>query len=181
MIDEKSAMKRPIETRVILETPLAAPDKSAFTDYARACARDCLSRGEAPLGSHLLYAISGVLNDDDKQERLDGMNAGFLWGEMSDYTVVYVDLGISGGMWQGIERALQAGRRVEMRRLSSDRCGSIHVDGAFFAAGDDAGAREGPESLDILLGAGLRVARAAADAGVSWTPSDRRPPPSRDD
>ena len=105
--------------RVILETPYAG-DIERNIRYARECMRDCLLRGEAPYASHLLYTQEGVLDDNSKEERKLGIEAGFLWREPADATVVYSDHGISGGMQLGIEDAEQKGRPVEYRRLYLD-------------------------------------------------------------
>ena len=102
--------------RVILETPFAG-DIERNLRYARACMRDCLLRGEAPYASHLLYTQEGVLDDNSREERKLGIEAGFLWREPADATVVYRDWGISGGMQLGIEDAEQKGRPVEYRNL----------------------------------------------------------------
>jgi len=85
--------------------------------YAREAVRDSLLRGESPVASHLLFTQPGILRDDVPEERRLGIAAGLEWGDVADATVVYEDLGISPGMRQGIERAEQAGRPVEYRRL----------------------------------------------------------------
>ena len=102
--------------RVVLESPYAG-DVERNVAYARDAMRDALSRGEAPLASHALFAMSGVLCDALDEERALGIAAGLEWGDVAEATVVYEDLGISPGMRQGIERAEQAGRPVEYRRL----------------------------------------------------------------
>lgn len=101
---------------VILESPYAG-DVEANIAYARACLRDCLRRGEAPLASHLLYTQPGVLRDDEPDERALGIAAGLAWGSVADATVVYVGHGISAGMKQGIEAAISANRQVEYREI----------------------------------------------------------------
>lgn len=101
---------------VFLESPLSG-DVVRNIAYARACMRDSLSRGEAPLAAHLLYAQPGILDDTDPEQRELGMSAGFAWAMCAESTVVYSDLGISGGMREGIGRALEAGRRVERRLI----------------------------------------------------------------
>lgn len=101
---------------VIVETPYAG-DIERNVAYARACLRDCLSRGEAPFASHLLYTQPGILDDTLPHERELGINAGLIWGEAAEATVVYMDLGISSGMRYGIERAARAGRPIEYRTL----------------------------------------------------------------
>lgn len=102
--------------RVILESPFAG-DVETNVRYARACVRDSLLRGEAPLASHLLYTQDGILSDGVPVERRHGIDAGLAWCHVSDCTVAYVDLGISPGMQQGIAAALQAGRAVKYRVL----------------------------------------------------------------
>ncbi|ANM12068.1 DUF7768 domain-containing protein [Rhizobium sp. N324] len=101
---------------VILESPYAG-DVQANEAYARACVRDSLSRGEAPIASHLLYTQPGILNDLIPDERVWGINAGLAWGRVADATVVYIDRGISRGMQFGIDRAAAEGRPVERRSL----------------------------------------------------------------
>ena len=113
---------------VIIESPYSAhfPDGSwdqATADrnlqYAREAMADCFKRGEAPFASHLLYTQPGVLNDRIKEERQQGMEAGFKWGQVSDATVVYIDLGMSNGMTEGMKVARLRNRPVEIRRLAN--------------------------------------------------------------
>ena len=101
---------------VILESPYAG-DVEANVKYARACVRDCLLRGESPMASHLLYTQEGVLNDDILEERELGIKAGLAWRTVAKKTVVYIDLGVSNGMWYGIDAARNEGNAVEMRTL----------------------------------------------------------------
>jgi hypothetical protein len=90
--------------RVIIESPYAG-DVERNLRYLRACLRDSLLRGEAPLASHGLYTQPGVLDDLDPEERALGIAAGFDWRDVADATVVYTDLGLSRGMRSGIEHA----------------------------------------------------------------------------
>lgn len=101
---------------VILESPYAG-DVDANVEYARACMADCLSRGEAPFASHLLYTQPGVLDDQQPTEREAGIAAGLAIAERADATVVYIDRGMSRGMQAGIDDADQHGRPVEYRSL----------------------------------------------------------------
>ncbi|MDP1719319.1 MAG: hypothetical protein Q8L24_02755 [bacterium] len=94
-----------------------AGETAKNVDYARACLHDCITRGEAPIASHLLYTQPGVLNDDDPAERKLGIEAGLEWGKLGEASVVYVDRGISKGMKFGIARARKEGRLVEYRSL----------------------------------------------------------------
>jgi hypothetical protein len=102
--------------RVILESPYAG-DIEKHVAYARACVRDSLSRGEAPIASHLLYTQPGILRDEIPHERLWGIEAGLAWGKAAEATVVYTDLGISKGMEYGIEAAKQEKRQIIYRRI----------------------------------------------------------------
>jgi hypothetical protein len=101
---------------VIIESPFAG---NVFDNvrYARACVRDSLLRGEAPIASHLLYTQDGILDDDDPQERQHGIDAGLAWRVKADASVVYTDRGISRGMKYGIAKAEEAGVPVEYRTL----------------------------------------------------------------
>jgi hypothetical protein len=101
---------------VILESPFAG-DVDENIEYARRCVHDSLSRGEAPIASHLLYTQPGVLDDSDPQERQWGIDAGLAWKAVAHASVVYVDRGISKGMEYGIAAAKEAGIPVEIRSL----------------------------------------------------------------
>jgi hypothetical protein len=101
---------------VILESPYAGDIERNVT-YARTCVRDSLSRGEAPIASHLLYTQPGILCDEIPEERQWGIDAGLAWSGKADATVVYTDNGISRGMEYGIENARLANRPIEYRTL----------------------------------------------------------------
>ena len=102
--------------RVILESPYSG-DIEKNVAYARLCIRDSLSRGEAPIASHLLYTQPGILRDDNEVERMCGIEAGLAWVSTADATVVYEDLGISAGMRLGIDRAVSQDVPVIYRRI----------------------------------------------------------------
>ena len=102
---------------VIIESPYAG-DIAANRAYAVACVRDCLTRGEAPFASHLLY--TEALDDAQPDQRAHGIAAGFAWRASAAATVVYTDRGISGGMRLGIEHAnalASTGHVVEYRTI----------------------------------------------------------------
>lgn len=101
---------------VIIESPFAG-DVEANIAYARKCVRDSLSRGEAPIASHLLYTQPGILNDDVPHERQLGIDAGLAWKRVAEASVVYTDRGITRGMEYGIAAAKAAGLPVEFRRI----------------------------------------------------------------
>lgn len=111
----------PLDTpRVILESPFAGTnpiERELNISYGRAAMRDALLRGEAPIASHMLYTLPGVLDDDDPAQRRMGMAAGFAWLAVVDYTAVYTDRGISSGMDEGIARARALGLDVYYRTL----------------------------------------------------------------
>jgi len=109
--------------RVILESPYAG-DIEANVDYARACVRDGLSRGEAPIASHLLYTQPGILKDEVRDERQWGIDAGLAWATAAEATVVYIDRGISNGMKYGIANAFANGRPVEYRTITREQDGT---------------------------------------------------------
>jgi len=101
---------------VILESPFAG-DVEKNISYARACVRDSLHRGEAPIASHLLYTQDGILNDSIAEERQLGIEAGLAWKKEADASVVYIDYGITKGMEYGIAAAKEAGVPVEYRKI----------------------------------------------------------------
>ncbi len=103
---------------VLVESPFAG-DVETNIRFARAFMRDALNRGEAPFASHLIYTQPGVLDDDNPDERMKGIEAGLSWGKKASKTIVYVNLGISEGMLKGIERAEEEGREIEYRILES--------------------------------------------------------------
>jgi hypothetical protein len=103
---------------VIIESPFAG-DVEANTEYARRCVRDSLSRGEAPIASHLLYTQPGILDDDVPSERQWGIDAGLAWRVVAEASVVYTDRGISRGMEYGIAAAEKAGKAIEYRSIES--------------------------------------------------------------
>ena len=105
--------------RVILESPYAGNIKENIL-YARRCVRDSLSRGEAPIASHLLYTQDGILNDDDPKERKWGIDAGLAWMEYAEKQVVYVDYGISKGMDYGISHVENTDLPIEYREIGKN-------------------------------------------------------------
>jgi hypothetical protein len=108
---------------VIIESPYAG-DVEVNTAYARACVRDSLERGEAPIASHLLYTQPGILDDGIPHERQRGIDAGLAWREKADATIVYADHGISSGMLYGINAAQESRIPVEYRKLTTEYSGS---------------------------------------------------------
>lgn len=104
--------------RVILESPYAGNTEENVA-YARACLKDSLSRGEAPIASHLLYTQPGVLDDSNGFERKVGIEAGHTWMGVAEALVVYQDRGVSPGMIEAIDKATWMKLAVEYRKLYS--------------------------------------------------------------
>lgn len=121
-------------TPVILCSPYAG-DLGANTRYALACMRHSLSRGEAPLAAHILYAGSGCLDDVNPEERELGFQAGLAWGVLAARTVAYVDRGISDGMAREIRAAARVGRPIEVRRLYPTKADAPDIDVQAIIAG----------------------------------------------
>jgi len=105
---------------VVVESPYKANTKEELernVEYARKCMEDCFNRGEYPFASHLIYTQEGITDDNISEERTLGINAGLACGQFAEKTVVYLDLGFTEGMKQGIERAKKENRPFEYRRL----------------------------------------------------------------
>jgi hypothetical protein len=106
--------------RVIVESPYGSADPEIVernVRFLRACLRDCHKRGEAPFASHAIYTQPGVLDDNDADERMNGIDAGFAWRQCAERTVVYTNLGISNGMVLGIADSEKSGVPTEYRVL----------------------------------------------------------------
>lgn len=106
---------------VIIESPYAG-DKNEILkneNYARAAALSCLEKGEIPFASHILYTQKGILEDTKPAQRRLGIEAGLLFGNICDKSVMYSDLGMSNGMIEGIDKAKKLGRQVEIRTIES--------------------------------------------------------------
>lgn len=115
---------------VIIESPYAGKTEAEIArnvEYARACMRDSLQRGECPYASHLLYTQPGVLRDEVPADRELGITAGFEFKRVADIIAVYTDLGISPGMMRAIDVEIGGckdpgcfvnhGYRLQMRSL----------------------------------------------------------------
>lgn len=102
--------------RIIIESPYAG-DIERNVRYARACIRDSLSKGEAPIASHLLYTQEGILNDEILEERQLGIDAGLAWKNVAEKHVFYIDYGYSNGMKYAKQYATDNNIEVEERKL----------------------------------------------------------------
>lgn len=107
---------------VIIESPYAATETHTVEqhiEYARQCMRDSLMRGESPYASHLLY--TQCLDDSKPDERKLGIEAGFMWRNVAEVTVFYVDLGYSNGMLMGLQDCINKCKPYEIRRLFDEK------------------------------------------------------------
>jgi hypothetical protein len=102
---------------VIIESPYAG-DIEANVEYARACIRDSLERGEAPIASHLLYTQPGILRDEVPSERQWGIDAGLAWRRVAEMAVFYTDRNWSGGMIAARAIYREEGFPYEVRSLA---------------------------------------------------------------
>lgn len=106
--------------RVIVESPYDG-DIKLNEIYGEFAMHDCLvNHNESPYASHLLYTRKYVLRDDHPEERKLGIEAGFYWRDVSEKTVFYVDLGITGGMELGRIDCKMKGKSHEFRKLPPD-------------------------------------------------------------
>lgn len=103
-----------IKKRVVIESPYAG-DVERNKQYALACMRHSLLKGESPLLSHMLY--TQLLNDDVPAERTLGMLAGLAWVEVADIHAFYVDFGYSKGMIEAKKHAVNCNVLIEERRI----------------------------------------------------------------
>ena len=105
--------------KILIESPFAG-DIERNIKYARRAMRHSFQRGEVPWCSHLIYTQDGILDDSIPEERMQGIEAGLIWGEGADFTVVYIDYGISKGMQYGIDRAHKEKRLVIYREIGKN-------------------------------------------------------------
>lgn len=99
---------------VIIESPLSGEvDKNV--EYARLAMLDSLSRGEAPIASHLLY--TQMLDDSIPEHRALGIGAGLAWMKVCELPVFYVDRGWPGGMVAARELYEKEGVEYDIRTI----------------------------------------------------------------
>ncbi len=105
--------------RVVVESPFAG-DLERNAAYLDACLADCVRRDESPYASHGLLTRPGVLDDADPEQRAAGIAAGLAWHAVADAVVVYTDLGVSRGMQQAVDNALNLRIPLEVRSLGAE-------------------------------------------------------------
>lgn len=104
-------------TKVFVESPYKG-DTYANRIYLRRAMMDCIGRGETPFASHLIY--TQILDDDIPEERTLGISLGEPWRESSNFTVFYVDYGMSGGMIKALETCKIKGIDVKFRTIGEN-------------------------------------------------------------
>lgn len=106
----------------IIESPFAGDSPvtiSRHVRYARLAMADSISRGEAPLASHLLYTQDNILNDLIPEEREIGITCGYAWMSVAERVAIYTDFGHSPGMLLAVMAAKSLNLPVEYRQLPS--------------------------------------------------------------
>lgn len=104
--------------RVIIESPYrfqTIEEHQKNLDYLYKALRDSIYRDESPYASHLF--IPQVLNDNDPEERLRGIQCGYAWWKATDLIVFYVDLGWSDGMGAALKQATTMRFPYEIRKI----------------------------------------------------------------
>jgi hypothetical protein len=101
--------------RIFLISPLRG-EYEANLAFAKRCAIECLVRGENPFAPHLYF--TQFLDDSDPKDRQLGMTAGREWMVCCAAAVCYVDRGISSGMRDDLNYALQLTLPIEFRILA---------------------------------------------------------------
>lgn len=106
----------------IIESPFAGDSPvtiARHVRYARLAMADSISRGEAPLASHLLYTQDNILNDLIPEEREIGITCGYAWMSVAERVAIYTDFGHSPGMILAVMAAKNLNLPVEYRQLPS--------------------------------------------------------------
>ena len=110
--------KNPEKRPVIIESPYAGKNPTHYRRniaYLHRAIQDCLKRGELPYASHGFFP--GALDDNDPEQRKQGIEAGFevaeLFARLGGGRVFYVDRGTSFGMQEGLLHA----DRISMPRI----------------------------------------------------------------
>ena len=99
---------------VVIESPFAG-NRNENMHYGKRALLDSLRRGESPFASHLLY--TQVLDDAIKDDRELGIIACLRFYPVVSLCAVYNDMGISPGMFRGIDAAKAANIPIEYRSI----------------------------------------------------------------
>lgn len=112
--------------RVTVESPYAG-DVERNVAYLKRCLLDSVSRGEAPLASHLLY--TQFLDDLVPDERAAGIDCGLTWAVQAEAMAFYLDYGTSVGMEKAWNFAIDHGIHVDTRRIGLNPGGTSREEG----------------------------------------------------
>jgi hypothetical protein len=96
--------------RAYLISPFSGDTKRNVA-YALRAMHHCLQLGYSPYASHILFAASGALDDNDEKDRNFGMAAGYAFLSTCEVAFSFMDLGVSRGM----RADLDAARRLTVR------------------------------------------------------------------
>lgn len=101
--------------KVIIESPYQG-DIKRNKEYLKNCIKHSMLFKEAPFASHQMY--TNALNDDLRNEREAGINAGYVWMQDAHAVVFYVDYGMSNGMHNALDEAIEQRKAIEFRRIA---------------------------------------------------------------
>lgn len=104
--------------RVIVESPYTSKTAHGLIvhrNYLIACLLDSTLRGEAPFAGHGFY--TQFLNDRVPNARQTGMRCARQWMYVCDYVAVYMNFGMTKGMYEGVKLAKDFGKPVFERTL----------------------------------------------------------------
>lgn len=106
--------------RVIVESPFkgeTVEERMENIKYARAACRDAVMKQEIPMASHLLYPQ--FLAEENPHERNIGIQSGYVWWDIADKIIFYIDRGMSDGMLEALRKAANEKRVFEFRYLET--------------------------------------------------------------
>lgn len=106
--------------RVIIESPFkgeTVEERMENIKYARAACRDAVMKQEIPMASHLLYPQ--FLAEENPHERNIGIQSGYVWWDIADKIIFYIDRGMSDGMIEAFRKAANEKRVFEFRYLET--------------------------------------------------------------
>jgi len=114
--------------KIVIETPFLGlyPRTFQHFKYCRACLRDSLSRGEAPLPSFIFLMFDGLVDVKDVKSRKGAALAANTWTDIAQKLVIYIDLGITDAMKDRIRSAKDLDQVVEYRKLGDKWESSNH-------------------------------------------------------
>jgi nucleoside 2-deoxyribosyltransferase len=99
--------------KVYICSPYRAKDEAELDrniDYAQELTKLALEADLAPITPHLY--MTQCLNENNEQERAQGMAAGMELLKICDFVIAGIKYGISNGMQQEINAALELGIKV---------------------------------------------------------------------